>query len=123
MGACGTREFSVWWEKQSKKFYKLHSKLRKDSISTSFSVVDINEKYEILEELGRGNYGRVCWARLKRSQKEFAVKILPKNKENLRYFENELSIMREIDHPNIVWFCEIYVSRKNYYIVMEYYKG
>ena len=31
--------------------------------------------------------------------------------------------MREIDHPNIAWFCEIYVSKQNFYIVMEYYNG
>ena len=31
--------------------------------------------------------------------------------------------MRDLDHPNIIKFCENYVSRINYYIVMEYCKG
>lgn len=31
--------------------------------------------------------------------------------------------MRDLDHPNIVNFCEIYVSRDYFYIVMQYYSG
>ena len=50
-------------------------------------------------------------ARLKMlEQKKFAVKILEKNEENLRYFEKELKILKEIDHPNVIKFAEIYVS-------------
>ena len=41
----------------------------------------------------------------------------------MKYFENELSIMRELDHPNVVKFVEIFVSSEKFYIVMEYLRG
>lgn len=56
-------------------------------------------------------------------QKKFAVKILTKNSDNMKYFENELSIMRELDHPNVVNFVEIFVSSQKFFILMEYLSG
>lgn len=55
--------------------------------------------------------------------KKFAVKILEKNEDNLKYFEKELKIAKELDHPNVVKFVEIYVSEKHFYFVMEFCKG
>lgn len=41
----------------------------------------------------------------------------------MKYFENELSIMRELDHPNIIKFGEIFVNSQKFFIVMEYCGG
>ena len=58
-----------------------------------------------------GNYGQVVEVKHNLLQKSFAAKVLKKNDQNLKYFDNELMILRELDHPNVVWFIEIFVSK------------
>jgi len=41
----------------------------------------------------------------------------------LLYFENELKILRELDHPNVVKFIEIFVSKEKMFLIMDYYSG
>lgn len=70
-----------------------------------------------------GNYGEVMEVRHKLLNKSYAVKILEKNHQNLLYFENELKILRELDHPNVVKFIEIFVSKEKMFLIMDYYSG
>lgn len=99
--------------------------LKRQRRDTSYSIKDIADFYEIQQnDIGKGNYGSVRLAKPKYfSKKIFAVKILPKNESNLKFFEKELKIMRELDHPNVISFGEIFVSHDNFYIVMEYCSG
>lgn len=44
-------------------------------------------------------------------------------KQYLDELRNEISILRSLDHPNIVKAYEVYESKKNIYVVMEYCSG
>lgn len=80
--------------------------------------------YELLDTLGRGNFGKVRRARHVLTGLEYAVKIvdtdvlkqdLPGNLDIRR----EMSILRGLQHPNIVYLHEVMVSKARVYMVMD----
>jgi len=51
-----------------------------------------------------------------------AIKIISKRKmsaEDQMALQNEIDILKQVDHPNIVKFYDIYEDEKYMYIVME----
>ncbi len=79
--------------------------------------------YEEMEELGVGNYGVVKKVRLiKNPDIVRAMKIIPE--ENIVQGEgasliDEIEILKNLDHPNIMKVYESYVFENNYYIISE----
>ena len=79
--------------------------------------------YEELEELGIGNYGVVKKVRLIKNQDIIrAMKIIPE--ENIVKGEgssliDEIEILKNLEHPNIMKIYESYVYDNNYYIISE----
>ena len=57
--------------------------------------------------------------------KIFAIKSIPREKieSELEMLEQELIILLEVDHPNIIKFYETYRDKKYYHIIMEYCPG
>ncbi|OMJ89724.1 hypothetical protein SteCoe_8089 [Stentor coeruleus] len=87
----------------------------------------INEKYEIKEQLGEGAYGSVRKATHRLTREDRAVKILSKKNlktpEELNILENEVAILRSVDHPNILKVYETYQDKFSYFIVTELCSG
>ncbi len=81
------------------------------------------EFYEELEELGVGNYGVVKKVRLIKNPEIIrAMKIIPE--ENVLQGEgasliDEIEILKNLEHPNIMKVYESFVDNNNYYIVSE----
>ena len=81
------------------------------------------EFYEELEELGVGNYGVVKKVRLIKNPEIIrAMKIIPE--ENVVQGEgasliDEIEILKNLEHPNIMKVYESFVDNNNYYIVSE----
>ena len=81
------------------------------------------EFYEELEELGVGNYGVVKKVRLIKNPEIIrAMKIIPE--ENVVQGEgasliDEIEILKNLEHPNIMKVYESFVDKNNYYIVSE----
>ena len=79
--------------------------------------------YEEMEELGSGFYGVVKKVRLIKSPEIIrAMKIIPE--ENILQGEgasliDEIEILKNLEHPNIMKVYESFVDNKNYYIVSE----
>ena len=79
--------------------------------------------YEELEELGVGNYGVVKKVRLIKNPDIIrAMKIIPE--ENVVQGEgasliDEIEILKNLEHPNIMKVYESFVDNNNYYIVSE----
>ena len=87
-------------------------------------IGNIKDKYKIAEVLGRGTFGEVRKCQHKQAKVKLAIKIISKNKvENNETFkalmENELQILEDISHPNIVRIFELLHDENNYYIVSE----
>jgi calcium-dependent protein kinase len=55
-----------------------------------------------------------------------AVKIIKKeqmNEEEKISFQTEMSLLRKLDHPNILKLYEVFEDQKKYFLVTEYCKG
>ncbi|CAD7938606.1 unnamed protein product [Amoebophrya sp. A120] len=109
--------------------------VKKPKGAQNFSAVDfifeskgkIHDSY-IFEEkkLGQGTYGSVVRGTHKETNQIRAVKCIPKGSKqvkNLDRFKQEVSIMKSLDHPNIVKLFESYEDQRNIYLVMELCQG
>ncbi|KAI4502795.1 hypothetical protein M0802_001839 [Mischocyttarus mexicanus] len=84
-----------------------------------------NDDVILLEKIGRGNFGDVYKAQLKKCKTDVAVKTckvtLPD--EQKRKFLQEGRILKQYDHPNIVKLIGICVQKQPIMIVMELVAG
>jgi serine/threonine-protein kinase ULK/ATG1 len=83
--------------------------------------------YTLVEKLGQGSYATVYKAHHKLNGGEYAVKVIsrekigsPKLQANL---EQEISIMKEVSHQNVVRLYGTFTSKNNIYLVLEYCGG
>ena len=79
--------------------------------------------YELKENIGEGNFGKVKLGIFKKTGEEFAIKIINKDKikkqmKNILFKENE--IITKFNHINVVYVFQIIEDEKNIYIIMEY---
>lgn len=86
----------------------------------------ITQDYEFIKEIGSGAFSKVYKARHKTTKVIRCVKKLSKKDltedEKLKLVE-EVSIQRNLDHPNIVKVLEFYQNEKYFFIVTEFLEG
>ena len=84
-------------------------------------------RYEIIEELGKGGMGRVYKALDKEIHEEVAIKLLKPeiaaDEKIIERFRNELKIARKISHKNVCRTYHISKEEGTPYITMEYVRG
>lgn len=84
------------------------------------------ERYDRLDELGRGTFGVVHRARSIETNNIRAIKMICKNRvrtEDISQFIAEIELLRNLDHPNIMRLYEFYDDGLNFYLVTEYLQG
>lgn len=89
---------------------------------------NIGPKYQILRTLGKGTYGSVCEARDSLRGEKVAIKsvnALFEDSVEAKHMLREISIMRTLDHPNIIKVHDILIPPdstefNSMYIAMEY---
>lgn len=85
----------------------------------------ITKKYVFHEVLGTGAFSEVFMAEEKSSNKKYAVKCI--NKRNLsgkeEAVENEIAILKKVNHPNIIRLWEIFDNKTHLYLVMDLVQG
>ena len=84
-------------------------------------------EYETTKTLGTGAFGTVKLAKKKNSDQLFAIKCISKQ-SILRsrmgsQVKKEISIMKDLDHPNIVRIFEVLMSTEYLYMVMDFVSG
>ena len=83
--------------------------------------------YRLFKNIGKGSFGEVYLAVKKNERVPYAVKKIDLRKENnrkmLKYLNYEISIMKDLDHPNIIKLVDFIQSHNNYYVIMEYCSG
>ena len=76
--------------------------------------------------IGTGLYGRVFKTTSKHDQSvQVVIKVIDKDKlgDNIECIVEEVAILNQLDHPNIVKYHETYNDKKFIYLVMEYISG
>ncbi|MGD8538874.1 MAG: protein kinase [Candidatus Aminicenantes bacterium] len=85
------------------------------------------ERYEIIEELGKGGMGKVYKALDREINEKIAVKIIrpeiATNKKIIQRFQNELKMARTISHRNVCRMHDLGKDRDTRFITMEYVTG
>jgi len=85
------------------------------------------DDYKLEKKLGNGSYGDVFYTTQTNSNMIFATKKIDKNRikaPHLKsYFLNEIDILKNTDHENIIKLFDIKITENNFYMVMEYCNG
>jgi serine/threonine-protein kinase len=88
---------------------------------------ELDEEYEILEELGRGGMAIVFRAREKQLDREVAIKVLPFSlafdKEFVERFQREARTSAKLEHPNIIPIYRVGKSGRVIFFVMKFLRG
>jgi len=99
-------------------------KTQKEELTTGFTFAN---RYQIIEELGKGGMGRVYKAIDKEVNAKIAIKLIKpeiaSHKKIIQRFRNELKIARDISHKNVCRMYDLNKEKGSYYITMEYVSG
>lgn len=84
-------------------------------------------RYEIIEELGKGGMGRVYRVEDTKLKQEVALKLIKpeiaKDEKTIERFRNELKIARNIRHKNVCGMFDLGEEKGTHFITMEYVPG
>ena len=81
----------------------------------------------LLKPVGKGAFGEVFLTTKRGTQQQFATKKVQKSvvlqEKVKKYFNNEIFILRNVNHPNIIKLYEIKQTLNNFYLVFELCNG
>ena len=81
----------------------------------------------LIKELGKGAFGKVFLTSKQGSMQKFATKQIDKkyaaNPKAKRYIDNEIAILKDINHENIVKLYDVKETSQYFYLVTEYCNG
>ncbi|MBA0612815.1 hypothetical protein Godav_013366 [Gossypium davidsonii] len=104
-----------------------HNKEKKTSKTCSGNTFDQKrktmERYEIVKDIGSGNFGVAKLARDRWTKELFAVKFIERGHKIDEHVQREIMNHRSLKHPNIVRFKEVLITPTHLAIVMEYAAG
>lgn len=81
------------------------------------------ERYELLKDIGAGNFGVARLMRNKETKELVAMKYIPRGQKIDENVAREIINHRSLRHPNIIRFKEVVVTPTHLAIVMEYAAG
>jgi calcium-dependent protein kinase len=80
----------------------------------------VTDHYDMKQKLGEGSFGTCCRGMHKASKRLRAIKSVGKsNLKDLIRFQQEIDIMKMMDHPNIIRLYEMFEDDNFIYLVME----
>ena len=90
------------------------------------SPSDPAENYKKLNLIGEGDFAQVYRVRNEITDEIKAMKVVKKSdlvEEDQKEIINEISILRKMDHPNIIKMFEFYSNKENYTMILELCSG
>ncbi|KAB2040610.1 hypothetical protein ES319_D02G096100v1 [Gossypium barbadense] len=81
------------------------------------------ERYEIVKDIGSGNFGVAKLVRDRWTKELFAVKFIERGHKIDEHVQREIMNHRSLKHPNIVRYKEVLITPTHLAIVMEYAAG
>lgn len=76
--------------------------------------------YELLEEIGRGGYATVYKVKHKKYNKIFAMKVLENKNSISASYMNEINLLKESPHPNVISIYNYFATDNYLFITLEY---
>ncbi|KAK1902222.1 NUAK family SNF1-like kinase 2 [Dissostichus eleginoides] len=117
VGACSTENAPVFGKALSQVTVK------RQAVKRHHHKHNLKHRYEFLETLGKGTYGKVKKAK-ERSGRLVAIKSIRKEKikdeQDLVHIRREIEIMSSLCHPHIITIYEVFENKDKIVIVMEY---
>ena len=82
----------------------------------------MQKKYEVIGIVGEGAYGIVYKCKNKETNEYVAIKKFKETDDEivLKTMKREIEMLKKIRHENIVEFKEVFIHKKNIYLVFEY---
>ena len=117
------------------KEFSSKKKINNISLNNELLISQVNtdpfKDYEEIKSIGSGSFAKVLLVRNKITGKTRAMKIIKKknllsnSSQGSTDLEilNEINILKQIDHPNVVKIFEFYNSDDAYYLITEYCEG
>ena len=86
---------------------------------------ELESSFTFIDTIASGAFGTVVKAIEIKTGQEVAVKIIKKNSRliDTSHIKEEINILKQLDHPNIVKFYDYIETNLKIYIIMEYIKG
>jgi formylglycine-generating enzyme required for sulfatase activity len=79
--------------------------------------------YTIIKQIGQGSFGAVYLAEHRYMKKQYVLKVLPEelatDRSFIQRFEEDVSLLASLDHPNIVKMYNISFSQGQYFLVTD----
>ncbi|KAI5607177.1 NUAK family SNF1-like kinase 2 [Silurus asotus] len=102
---------------------KFASPLKRHAVKRHHHKHNLKHRYDFLETLGKGTYGKVKKA-VDRTGKLVAIKSIRKenikDEQDLIHIRREIEIMSSLNHPYIITIYEVFENKDKIVIVMEY---
>lgn len=109
---------------QAQKKKKMTDEEILEKLRTIVSVGDPNRKYTKMEKIGQGASGTVYTAIESSTGMEVAIKQMNLSQQPKKeLIINEILVMRENKHPNVVNYLDSYLVSEELWVVMEYLPG
>ncbi|CAD8205849.1 unnamed protein product [Paramecium octaurelia] len=99
-----------------------------DNLRNKLNMLDYQVNYDISKLIGKGTFASVYEAKSKFDSQMYAAKAFykktlfqdPKGKEQV---ENEIRIMRQLNHPNLINLHEVYENKAQIYLIIDLARG
>ena len=79
-----------------------------------------------IKQVGTGEFGSIFLTLKKDDNQYYTTKIINKSEHDtgsMEYINNDINILKELNHPNILKFHEIRETKEKIFIITEYYNG
>ncbi|CAF0976843.1 unnamed protein product, partial [Didymodactylos carnosus] len=86
----------------------------------------LSNRYELMDKLGEGSFGTVFRVKNKENNLFYAMKTIgkkPGNKSKATSLDNEVKLLKEVDHPNLIHLEEVLESAQTLYLIVELCEG
>ncbi|KAM9443894.1 NUAK family SNF1-like kinase 2 [Clarias gariepinus] len=102
---------------------KCPSPAKRHAVKRHHHKHNLKHRYDFLETLGKGTYGKVQRA-VDRTGTPVAIKSIKKenikDEQDLTHIRREIEIMSSLNHPHIITIYEVFENKDKMVIVMEY---
>ncbi|XP_033254368.1 mitogen-activated protein kinase kinase kinase kinase 5-like isoform X4 [Drosophila miranda] len=101
-----------------------HSHHNANLLSTDISRRNPQDEYELIQKIGSGTYGDVYKAKRIQSNELAAIKVIKlEPSDDIQIIQQEIIMMRDCRHPNIIAYYGSYLRRDKLWICMEFCGG